>query len=92
MIKSNGAGFRARSVTHAPLAPDYTICDFQSRIMFVKKKKKKNENSNQNENLIFNQNWNELFPERLVREQNVVSMSRKQIQGNIRRGNKLVQE
>ena len=41
MIKSNGAGFRARSVTHAPLAPDYTICDFQSRIKFVKKKKKK---------------------------------------------------
>ena len=73
MIKSNGAGFHARSVTHAPLTPDYTICDFQqSRIKFVKKK---NENSSQNENLIFNQNWNELIPERLVREQNVVSAS-----------------
>ena len=91
MKKSNGTGFRARSVTHAPLAPDYTICDFQSRIKFVKKKKK-NENSNQNENLILNQNWNELIPERLVWEQNVVSMSCKQIQGNIRRWNKLVPE
>ena len=90
MIKSNGAGFRARSVTHAPLAPDYTICDFQSRIKFVKKKKK--ENSNQNENLILNQNWNEIIPERLVWEQNVFSMSCKQIQGNIRRWNKLVPE
>ena len=37
--------------------------------------KKKNENSNQNENLIFNQNWNELIRERLVREQNFVSVS-----------------
>ena len=41
----------------------------------VRLKKKKNENSNQNENLIFNQSWNELIPERLVREQNVVSVS-----------------
>ena len=50
---------------------DLRFSTIQNKVRF----KKKNENSNQNENLIFNQNWNELIPERLVREQNVDSVS-----------------
>ena len=66
----------SRQISYAcatrPRLHDLRLSTIQNKVRF---KKKKNENSNQNENLIFNQNWNELIPERLVREQNVVSVS-----------------
>ena len=55
--------FCARPDTHAPLAPDYVWHDLQWY---------QDEISYQNENFILSENGNELIPEWLVREWNVV--------------------
>ena len=64
-------GFRTISDTQAPLIPDYMICDLLSGT--------KNEISFQNLSFIWNENRNKLILEWLVREQNVISVSHKQI-------------
>ena len=60
--------FHTRSETHAPLAPDYTVCDFQSGSKFVY--------SLHDTRMTFHttatENWSELIPEWIVCEQQVL--------------------
>ena len=82
--RSRLRGFRARSDTQAPLARDYTICDFQSGTKFVfSLHDSRIRLSYQNKSFIRNENRDELILERLVLERNVVSVSRKQTRRNI---------
>ena len=77
--RSRSRGFRAGLIGMRHSSQSY----FQCRTKFVCNLPDTSEISYQNENFIQIENRNEHIPEWLVREQNVVSVSCKQIQRNI---------
>ena len=91
--RSRSRGFRARSVTHAQLAPRLHDLRFsirnEVRFQFIWYQK---DISHHYENFIGNENRNEFIPEWLVREQNFVSESKNMIERNILRWNELFPE